>query len=61
MTEYREQTYITPKAVITVQRPILTEEEYQRRLEEFKQATARFMTAVEAERQATAEKKEKAE
>ena len=35
------------KIIITVERPVLTEEERSRREEELKQATAEFMAAVE--------------
>ena len=33
--------------IVTVHKPEITEEERQRRLEEFKRATAEFMAAVE--------------
>ena len=36
--------------IVTVTRPELTEEERQKRMEEFKRATAEFLIAVERER-----------
>ena len=36
--------------IITVRRPVITEEERQRRFEEFKRATATFLEAVERNR-----------
>lgn len=50
--EYRlENTYHFPNAIVRVHRPVLTEEEEQRRMEKFKEATARFLTAVYRERE----------
>lgn len=36
-----------PNYIVTVTRPVLTEEEKQKRMEEFKRATAEFLMAVE--------------
>ena len=36
-----------PNYIVTVTRPTLTEEERQKRMEEFKRATAEFLIAVE--------------
>lgn len=36
-----------PNYIVTVTRPMLTEEEKQKRMEEFKRATAEFLIAVE--------------
>lgn len=39
-----------PNYIVTVTRPVLTEEEKQKRIEEFKRATAEFLIAVEEEK-----------
>lgn len=36
-----------PNYIVTVTRPMLTEEEKQKRMEDFKRATAEFLIAVE--------------
>ena len=50
--EYRlENTCRFPNAVVRVHRPVLTEEEEERRMEKFKKATADFLMAVSRERE----------
>ena len=39
-----------PNYIVTVTRPVLTEEERQKRMDEFKRATADFLIAVERNR-----------
>ena len=39
-----------PNYIVTVTRPVLTEEERQKRMDEFKRATADFLIAVEKNR-----------
>ena len=38
-----ENTYHFPNAVVRVHRPVLTEEEREQRMEQFKKATAKFL------------------
>lgn len=44
------QVFHYPNCTVRVVRPVLTPEEYEKRLEKFKQATADFMMAVYEER-----------
>lgn len=51
--EYKlDRTFTFPNAVVRVYRPVITEEERTRRMNNLKEATARFMMAVEKERKA---------
>lgn len=45
-------TYKNDKCIVRVYRPILTDEERERRFEEIKRATAKFMLRVEQEKRA---------
>lgn len=55
--EYTTTEYRTPTAIVTVHRPILTEEERARRMERIRKAAIRVLLSVERNEQPAAEAK----
>lgn len=53
--DYTVKTYEYPHAIVRVHRPILPPDEYERRMEKFKKATADFLRKVERQKRRVAE------